>query len=270
MKADSFSLARPVLPRIHSNRAKSPLSLLPGACLLGFRRGSARLLAALLVSSFGVPSPAASTLASDPLAGGQLAERIRSAMPATNSEIRGTLEIGHLQFPITCQVQVHTNEGDWETVYRTSATNQTPSAQLVIIHHRDAPTQYVYGGAPVLPEAADVPFAGSDFSLSELGLEFLHWPGQNQLKSETRLTRPCYVLESTNAAKDGIARIKSWIDQESLSPIYAEAYDRQGIKVKEFTLKGSSTKVENLGIVNKKTGSRSTIKLELRPRAVAP
>src|SRR5436190_1178348 len=42
------------------------------------------------------------------------------------------------------------------------------------------------------------PFAGSDFWLCDLALEFLHWPEQKILKTELRKTLSCKVLESIN------------------------------------------------------------------------
>ena len=42
------------------------------------------------------------------------------------------------------------------------------------------------------------PFAGSDFWLCDLGLEFFHWPQQKVLKKEFHRQCACTVLESTN------------------------------------------------------------------------
>jgi hypothetical protein len=233
------------------------------------RFGRGWLLAAWLFAGWnGALLSGTAVAAGDEAAGQALAARIRSAMPTNGSEIHGALlldsKAGHLQVPVDCQVKVSADQGIWDTVYKTAPTNQTAGAQLVIIHHTDAPNQYVYGGAPVLPDAVeDLPFAGSDFSLGELGLEFLHWPGQSQLKSETRLSRACFVLESTNNAADGIVRVKSWIDQENLIPLVAEAYDGKGIKIKEFTMSGSKKTLEKLDIKNKKNGSHTVLKFDI-------
>ena len=43
-----------------------------------------------------------------------------------------------------------------------------------------------------------IPFAGSDFWIADLGLEFFHWPEQKVLKKEFRRNCSCVVLESTN------------------------------------------------------------------------
>ena len=88
-----------------------------------------------------------------------------------------------------------------------------------------------------------MPFAGTDFWLTDLGLEFLHWPQQRLVKDAKitmRLGRPCKVLESTNPRPvEGVyGRVISWIDSELGNLIYAEAYDVQNKRYKVFSLNG--------------------------------
>ena len=118
---------------------------------------------------------------------------------------------------------------------------------------------------------ASIPLAGSDFSLADLGLEYLHWPVQRQLKGEMRLGQPCYVLESSNPQGGEIVRVKSDIDKDSGGLLIAEAYDTRGHLVKEFSLHGSSFKkvngrwqLEKMDIRNKKTGSHTELKFDLK------
>jgi len=219
-------------------------------------------------------------------AGGQaLAEQMRAAVPEEDSDIHGVLLINSgktnkSSIPVVCEVKRH---GDtWETVYQSAATAVAGAERLAIIHSTNGPNRYSYAraakpGAP-LPEpgpvpAADMekPFAGSDFWLGELGLEFLHWPGQCKLSLEERLGQPCYVLESTHAQTGGIARVKSWIDVKSLGLLVAEAYDSAGNKIKEFSLDHKSFKkdaqghwhLEEMGIDNKKTHSHTDLKFDM-------
>jgi hypothetical protein len=176
-------------------------------------------------------------------------------------------------------------EGAWETIYQADATAAAGAERLSIIHSTNGPSRYLYARAakpgaalpepgPVAPAEMEAPFAGSDFSLGDLGLEFLHWPGQCELKSGNgymRLGRPCYVLESTHSQKDGIARIKSWIDKESLGPLVCEAYDSAGREVKEFSLDSKSFKkdarghwqLEEMSIENIKTHSHTDLKFDM-------
>ena len=230
----------------------------------------------------GVPA-----LAGDDAAGQALAEKIRSSMPTEDSEIHGTLLIdspkGHREIPVVCEVKLRAET--WETIYQAAATSQSGAERLIILHGAHGPNQYLYARAATpaatLPEAGPVPppavsgaFAGSDYSLGDLGLEFLHWPGQSQLKGEMRLGQPCYVLESTNSPAsfpaDAVARIKSYIDKESGSLLIAEAYDARGGVIKKFSLHGSSFKkvngrwrLEKMEIQNEKTDSQTVLKFDM-------
>jgi hypothetical protein len=106
--------------------------------------------------------------------------------------------------------------------------------------------------------------------LADLGLEFLHWPVQRQLKGEMRLGEPCDVLESSNPSAGAIVRVRSDIDREFHAPLIAVGYDAQGHAVKEYSLHGSSFKkvngrwrLEKMDIRNKKTGSRTELKFDI-------
>ncbi len=220
----------------------------------------------------------------DEAGGKALAEEIRSAVPEEDSEIRGVFTVAagknKTNTPVVCEVKRH--GGTWETIYQAEATATAGAERLDIVHSTNGASQYLYAraakpGAP-LPAAAPVtgagldgPFAESDFSLGELGLDFLHWPGQCKLKGEMRLGQECYVLESTRPQTNGIVRIKSWIDKDTLGPLVAEAYDSGSREIKEFSLDSSSFKkdargrwqLEQMYIENKKTHSHTDLKFDM-------
>jgi hypothetical protein len=228
---------------------------------------------------------AVSVLASDePSTGVVLAEQIRNSPPEDTNSVQGTLIITAAHqtknVPVFCRVIVR--EARWETDYDTAATTNAGAEQLIVIHRPDAPNEYLYARAagpsaplpkptPLSPEdAASTPLAGSDFSVGDLGLDFLHWPQQIKLKGEMRLGRPCYVLESRDPAAKSIVRIKSFIDKESNLPIVAEAYDASGRQVKEFSLHGSSFKkvngrwrLEDMKISDKRIHSHTELKFDI-------
>jgi hypothetical protein len=220
----------------------------------------------------------------DEAGGKALAEQIRTAVPEEDSEIGGVLIVtvgkSKNQTPVVCEVKRH--GATWETIYQSQATSTAGAERLVIVHSTNGPSQYLYARAakpgaplpepaPVPPAGLDAPFAGSDFSLGDLGLEFLHWPGQCKLKGEQRLGQPCYVLESTRPQTNGIARINSWIDEETLGPLVVEAYDSTSHEVKEFSLDSSKFHkdaqgrwhLEEMSIENKKTRSRTVLKFDM-------
>jgi hypothetical protein len=150
-----------------------------------------------------------------------------------------------------------------------------------VIHSPNEPNQYFYSRAssptdplpepkPIKPEQAAIPLAGSDFWLSELGFDFLHWPQQKKLKGEMRLGRPCYVLESINPDAPSVVRVKSYIDKESGGILVAEGYDRNKKLVKDFSLGGSSFKKVNgqwqlkkMKISSPKTDSETVLEFDL-------
>ncbi len=168
---------------------------------------------------------------------------------------------------------------NWQVTYETAATERNAAERLTIVHSTGRPNQYLYSSGTNRSDrpislAADLaarPFAGSDFWLMDLGLEFFHWPEQRLLKPEMRHNRSCRVLESINPATDsaGYARVVSWIDLETDGLVCAEAYDRGNRLVKEFSV-GSFRKVEgryelqDMKIRNVKTGRRTELEFDLK------
>jgi hypothetical protein len=242
-----------------------------------------RFLASLLLVT--LPALAEPSAPGDPTAGKSLAEQIRNAAPEENSQISGTLIIRAgdqtRNVPVVCRVIVHDNS--WESDYDTSATAGGGGEQLIVVHRTNAPVEYLYARAPApsapLPkpapissaEAAATPLAGSDFSAADLGLDFLHWPEQRQLKGEMRLGQPCYVLESRNPEGKSIVRVKSYIDKESSGLLIAEGYDAADHLVKNFSLSGSSFKkvnghyrLEKMDIRDLKKHSRTELKFDMQ------
>jgi hypothetical protein len=231
---------------------------------------------------------AAACLAADPPptenpAGQELAAKLRAETPLENTETRGTLKIdspsGTYEVPVVCKVKMLGKT--WEATYETSATSRAPAERLTVIHSAEGPNQYLYAQAPSpsapLPEPSPVsgdalfkPLAGSDFSLSDLGLNFFHWPQQLELHGEMRLGQPCYVLQSSNPGGKPITRIVSFIDEESNGLLLADAYDKDGHIVKEFSLHGSSFKkvnghwrLEKMEIRDKTKHSHTTLKFDI-------
>ena len=147
--------------------------------------------------------------------------------------------------------------------------------KLTVIHSDGRPNQYSLSenGGPAKTLTGDetmVPFAGSDFYIADLGLEFLHWPQQRLLKKEMRRSRFRDVLESVNPKSgSGYSRVVSWVERESPHGIvHADAYDTRGEVVKRF----DPTEVEKvhgeyqlqeMEIRNLKTHSRTRIAFNL-------
>ncbi len=115
-----------------------------------------------------------------------------------------------------------------------------------------------------------IPFAGSDFWLCDLGLEFFHWPQQKVLKKEFHRQCSCTVLESTNPnpSTNSYSRVVCWIDEDSLGIVEAYAYDTKGNKLKNFYPKNfekvnGQYQLQSMVMENAQTGSKSVMEFEL-------
>ena len=229
-----------------------------------------------------------------------------SQKPAQNATNTGTLKIRdakgkHTEFPV--RFEIFTTSTNWQTLYRADRTNgntnsnQTVSLETIRVIHGDGlpnrydvihdfrgVQRYVVNGK-VLAEEIDsngrssttlsgdetmIPFAGSDFWVADLNLEFFHWPEQHLLKKEIRRGQSCSVLESINPRPEpgSYLRVVSWIDIDSDGIIHAEAYDFQNKLLKQFDPKElkkvkGQWQLEEMEIDNRQTGSRTRIEFDL-------
>ncbi|MDB6110223.1 MAG: outer rane lipoproteinsorting protein [Pedosphaera sp.] len=215
----------------------------------------------------------------------ELVADLRNLRPVDNAEWKGLLTLRGRDrtttvMPVLGQ-SVSAGETQWKVIYLTSATKVMGAEKMTVIHTVDGSNQYLYARAPA-PGAplgepktltgaeADIPLAGSDFWLSDLGFEFYHWPQQHRLKGELRRGRSCYVLESINpqAKPGGYSRVKSWIDKETSGPIEAEAYGADGKLLKAFEL-GKFQKVNgryelrDMTIRNRRSGTQTKLEFDL-------
>ncbi|MDB6022444.1 MAG: putative sigma regulatory protein MucB/RseB [Pedosphaera sp.] len=239
----------------------------------------------LLLALFAIESSPAQDNPTGPEAGRELAAQLRAMQPTEDVKWRGTLKISGrdhktASVPILCETTP--GEPNWSVMYLAAATPAAGAEKLTVIFSTNAPNQYIYARA-ASPDAplgepkiltgaeADIPLAGSDFWLSDLGFEFYHWPDQVRLPGQMRRGRPCYVLQSNNPhpAPDGYSRVVTWVDRESGQPIIAEAYGSNKKLLKEFEL-GSVAKVngryqvKDLKMFDRKTGSRTYLDFDLQ------
>jgi len=220
----------------------------------------------------------------DPVKAGQeLAAKLRASAPAQESEFTGkfiiTTEGGRVtEIPVASVIAV--GQTNWQVVYQTFNPSGAPAESLRIVHTPGQPNAYFFSSdatltSPVPALGSDLirPFGSSDFWLSDLGLDFFHWPGQKLLRNEMRRTRPCYILESTlpNPRPGQYARVLSWIDTETSGLIRAEAFDAANKLVKEFSV-GKFRKIDgqwqlqDMKITSEKTGQETELKFDLKKK----
>jgi hypothetical protein len=213
--------------------------------------------------------------------GTELAARLRSAVPAEPS-VSGKLEITTRDdtttvIPIVSRVV--SSLTNVQVIYRAETTPGHPAEELTITHTTNAPNRYTLAVATNLSAALldsrqlTRPFAGSDFSVFDLGLEFLHWPQQRVLRHEMGRSRSCWVLESItpSAVPGGYARVVSWVDVEYEGILQAEAYEKVGDRdpIKKFSVGplrkvGGERKIESLKMHNSRTRRDTELKFDLQ------
>jgi len=207
----------------------------------------------------------------DDKAGEELASKVRALAPTENAEFRGSFELERARFddrlvPMTSQVLV-TNDG-WRQVY----IAETPAGRetLTVLHRARKPSVFSHElpgkeSVSLVGDRATNTFAGSDFALLDLGLEFFHWPKQVLLAREMKKGRGCNVLESRPAIVSLYSRVVTWIDQETTGVLMAEAYDAQGKLLKEFEIRKfdrSAGQVREMELRNRQTKGSTRLRFE--------
>jgi len=230
----------------------------PGTHRQGARATILCLLLALFAVSAMDPPTQPITLSPDQAAkeARALVDEMLSLQPEANA-VTGIMAIRKAGPPssyreIGIRFQTIVTSTNYASLYQATQSNKVQN--FTVVHTPGHPNIYFSGpnpfitadGTHTLPlnarpgvlsaEQISAPFAGSDFSIADLGLEFLQWPDQKLLQKEMKRSRSCRVLESTNPHPEqgGYAKVKCWVDNESKGILFAQAFDAKGKKIKEF------------------------------------
>ena len=187
------------------------------------------------------------------------------------------------EMTIPARFEIVCTPTNWMSIYEAlTSPGGPPNQKLVVVHNDAQPNQYLLlepanPGSTNLttrkltPSQTMIPFAGSDFWVADLGLEFLHWPEQRVLKHEMRHSKSCKVLESTDPfpVPGAYSRVVSWVTVEAPHGIvHADAYNARGELMKEFDptnlekINGAYQLAE-MEMRNRLTGSHTWIKFDL-------
>jgi hypothetical protein len=212
--------------------------------------------------------------------GRALADELLGARPPKETQIYGTLKVRNgdgksVETPIRYSIQLGTN--GWSDIYETQPVGDRPAQRLVIRHVDGEPNEYTVASTqtnqPKTHQSYSIPFSGSDFWITDLGLEFLHWPEQRLLKKEMRRGRACQVLESVNPTPEngGYSRVVSWVDTESGGLVRAEAYDAHNKLLKQFSPRHFTNvkghwEIREIEIRNDQTDSRTFLEFNYETR----
>jgi len=279
---------------------------MPSTSFVGWSRLNQPWLLAVAVGwlLWGTPTPlsewgssvqAAAAVPGPDVDGPQMAEELRGYSPGEDLEVAATLSIrekGKLRRLLPLKIQTIVATNGWFSRYTLTVTSGPEKGATEVLEVRrsgDRPPTYARrrtavplpaGSAvePLVEVAAgesSMRFGGSDFSLADLGLEFLFWPEQKITGRETRRTRDCYVLESRRKevpqVSGAYAKVRSWVDLKTRQFVRAEAYDAAGVRVKmfkpdEFVYYKGRWQVKQLAIESPGIGSESYILFNFRDR----
>jgi hypothetical protein len=245
-----------------------------------FCRASGALTAMILFIALGATAQTTNGLSEKEIQGRQLAQKLLEMWPTENFTNTGALQIrdgagNRTNFPVGFKVIV--TPTNWASIYIAWPTNDWDEG-LRVDHANHLPNIYTHFTASVIsiftmPCNITEPFASSDFWLGDLGLDFLHWPGQKILRGDTARGRLCKVLESTNPnpSTNGYSRVLCWIDNETLGIVEAKAYDAKGKLLKEFYPKdfkkvNGQWQVGSMEIDNVQTHSRTWLEFDLKAK----
>jgi hypothetical protein len=216
-----------------------------------------------------------------------LVARLLEQKPEAASTNTGVLKIRDADGKtreVSARFDIVPRQRDWLTVYEAALAAGSQPVKLTIIHSDAQPNQYFLsdpGGSgtaasssrKLAPNELMAPFAGSDFWIADLGLEFLHWPQQRVLRKQMRKGLSCDVLQSLNPepASGGYSRVVSWIAvnrPEDIVIVHAEAFDTRDKLLKEFDPKkvekiNGVWQLEEMEIRNRQNGTRTRIDFNL-------
>ena len=224
----------------------------------------------------------------DPQSAVQDAKALVAEMLALVPE-RSTTNVGSVQIrdaedkerEFSVRFEVTVTPTNWTSSYEVLPSAGAPApSRLDIIRAPGQPNRYELSesAAAGATNAAHVrrvlsraeimaPFAGSDFWISDLGLEFLHWPDQRlRQKNVIRHSKACHVLVSSNPKPEpgGYSRVESWVIIDGPPGIvHADAYNANGERLKSFDPKSfnrAKGELEEMEMRNSKTGSRTVIR----------
>jgi hypothetical protein len=172
---------------------------------------------------------------------------------------------------------------NWLSVYEATVNANLSATKLTVVHSSGQQNQYFLADSTASGSASSTrklvaaelmsPFAGSDFWIVDLGLEFLHWPQQRVMRKQMRKGLSCDVLQSVNPqpVPGTYSRVLSWIAinrTDDIVIVHAEAFDTRDKLLKEFDPKkvekvNGVWQLEEMEIRNRQAGSRTRIDFNL-------
>ena len=212
----------------------------------------------------------------DPLPDGQeLARSIRDSIPTESASLEATMEVTlsdrkRIKTPLTIKTKP-LGQAECLMTYETKPSDGN-GEYWVVQRALAKRNEYRIGKEAkrlAKGEELETSLANSSFTLTDLGLEFLHWPKQKTIRKQRRKSRSCHVLESSRSDSEGTLRVLSWVDIKSGGILAADFYSADGKVRKRFSVKGLTKKdghwqVDEMEMRDVAERTRSRLRLHLK------
>lgn len=163
----------------------------------------------------------------------QILERARLAATLQNNELDGTIQTGRSKVPVKIYLKgsdiqfLYYDQKDWQRFHMQLADDRYDLREM------DAAGKTKYFDSKKLAQ----PVAGSNLTFEDLALRFFYWPNPQLLGDERVKTFDCWKLRIDNPGRSGAYRtVYVWIHKEYGAFMKVEGFDRNGNKLKQFTV----------------------------------
>lgn len=163
----------------------------------------------------------------------QIMERARLSATLQNNELSGTIRKDRSRIP----VHLFLKGENIQFQYMPDGKTWVP------FHMRLGDDQFnlfeFKGGKTIQFDRAKLaqPVAGSDLTFEDLSMRFFYWPNPQLLGSERVGVHDCWKIRINNPGNTGAySVVYAWIHKEFGAFMKVEGFDRQGNKLKQFTV----------------------------------
>ena len=155
--------------------------------------------------------------------------RVLANRPMKDFSLKARLFVTR-ELVVPVDVLVKNSQSETRTIYRGNKT------QLLVVQpvHGD-PRYFLQGFGELTGERRMAKLLGSQFSYYDLGTPFLQWANPRLVGEERMRGRDCLLID-VKATHQPYARVKMWIDKESMALLRAEAFNENASPVKRFAV----------------------------------
>lgn len=187
----------------------------------------------------------------------QLIERARLAATLQKNDLRGTIRTGRKKTAVSLflrgkNIQFTTNDGS-ERFHMLLGDEKIELREII-----DNKTR-IFDDKKLRQ-----PIAGSDLTHEDLSMRFFYWPNPQLLGGERVKTYDCWKIRIDNPDRDGdYGVVYVWVHKKFGAFMKIEGFDRQGNKLKQFTvedvmkLKGGAYTLKKMEVQSHRGGKVS-------------